>query len=80
MPTIYREAGYRFHFYAQDHLPAHIHVEKDGCSAKFLFDPVRIDRNDGFKARDLALIESMIRRRAKLLEDAWHGHFGTTPQ
>lgn len=77
MPTIYREAGYRFYFYAQDHAPPHIHVEKDGLSAKFALSPVRIVTNDGFKARDLARIEVMVRAQAKLFEDAWHGHFGT---
>lgn len=80
MPTVYREAGYRFHFYSQDHVPAHIHVEKSGRSAKFLLAPVRITMNDGFKARDLAMIESMVRANVRLLEDAWHGHFGTKPE
>jgi hypothetical protein len=77
MPTIDREAGYRFHFYAQDHAPPHVHVEKDGSSTKFLLSPVRVVSNDGFTARDLARIEVMIKVRAKLFEDAWHGHFGT---
>lgn len=77
MPTIHREAGYRFHFYGQDHLPPHVHVEKDGVSAKFLLNPVRTVSNDGFKARDLAYVETMVRLHAKTFEDAWHGHFGT---
>lgn len=77
MPTIYREAGYRFHFYAQDHAPPHVHVEKDGAAAKFVFNPVRIVMNDGFKSRDLARIEIMVRLHARSLEDAWHGQFGT---
>lgn len=79
MPTIYREGGYRFHFYAQDHAPPHVHVEKDGLSAKFLLDPVRVAMNDGFKARDLARLEFMVRTKAEFFEDAWHGHFGTKP-
>lgn len=80
MPTIYREAGYRVHFYAQDHAPAHVHVEKDGCEAKFLLRPVRLLHNDGFKARDLAIIDFMVRRRADRFEEAWHGHFGTSAE
>ncbi|QYE34254.1 DUF4160 domain-containing protein [Polymorphobacter sp. PAMC 29334] len=80
MPTIYREAGYRFHFYAQDHAPPHVHVEKDGRSASFFLRPVRIASNDGFKARDLARLETMVRLSAKTFEDAWHGHFGTTDE
>lgn len=78
MPTIHREAGYRFHFDAQDHMPPNVHVEKDGLSAKFLLRPVRVASNDGFKARDLARLETMVRLGAKAFQDAWHGHFGTT--
>ena len=78
MPTIYREAGYRVYFYAQDHTPAHVRVGKDGCEAKFELRPVRFVSNDGFKPRDLSRIEFMVRVHAKSFEDAWHGHFRTT--
>lgn len=78
MPTIHIEAGFRFHIYAQDHAPPHIHVEKAGSAAKFLLEPVRVVRNDGFNARDLSRIELVIRRHSIVFEDAWHGHFGTT--
>ena len=78
MPTIHRESGYRFYFYARDHEPPHIHVAKDGCEAKFLRRPVRILDNDGFRALDLERIEKMVRLGAKSFEEAWHGHFGTS--
>ena len=76
MPTVHREAGFRFHFYAQDHAPPHVHVEKDGCEAKFRLRPVRMIGNDGFRMRDLARIESMVLEHVEKLEDAWYGHFG----
>jgi len=28
MPTVFREDGYRFFFFSDEHLPEHIHVEK----------------------------------------------------
>jgi hypothetical protein len=30
MVTVYREAGFRFVIYRDDHEPAHVHVVKDG--------------------------------------------------
>ena len=35
MPTILREKGYRFFFYSNEHLPIHIHIEKENKIAKF---------------------------------------------
>jgi hypothetical protein len=35
MPTILQKNGYRFFFYSNDHLPIHIHIEKDDKTAKF---------------------------------------------
>lgn len=47
MPTIWREGGYRFHFYADEgrpREPPHIHVQKGRESAKFwLTLEVRLD-------------------------------------
>ncbi len=38
MPVIFRENGFRFHFFSDegDPLePAHVHITKDGLNAKF---------------------------------------------
>lgn len=37
MPTIFIIFGFRFMFYANDHTPIHVHVIKDGNSAKYSF-------------------------------------------
>ncbi|MFC3713606.1 DUF4160 domain-containing protein [Sphingoaurantiacus capsulatus] len=76
MPSIHREGSYRFFFYAGDHPPPHVHVERDGRAVKFLLRPVRLVLNDGFNARDLAKIERMVQDNVHRLEDAWHGHSG----
>ncbi len=76
MPTIHREAGYRFFFYSQDHAPAHVHIEKDGTAAKFRLNPPGLVRNDGFNARELARIADLVHKHAAKFEDAWYGHFG----
>jgi hypothetical protein len=64
MPTIYRHAGWRFHFYAGDVPPPHVHVEKDGAAARFDLAPVRLTRNDGVRARDLDWLQTMVEARA----------------
>lgn len=77
MPTVYRQAGWRFHFYVGDHPPPHIHVEKDGVAARFSLSPVTLTRNDGVRARDLDWLQSVVEANQTAFEDAWHGHFGT---
>ncbi len=34
MPTVLRKDGYRFFFYSNEHLPIHIHIEKDNKNGK----------------------------------------------
>ena len=77
MPTIHREAGFRFFFFPNDHPPAHVHVEYGGSAARFELNPVRRTSADGMKASDLARAELMVREQAQAFEDRWHGYFGT---
>lgn len=42
MPTILRINGYRFFFYSNEHLPKHIHIEKDSNTAKFNIEVVEL--------------------------------------
>ena len=77
MPTICRQAGWRFHFYSGDHPPPHVHAEKDGAEARFDLIPVRLTRNDGVRARDLDWLQSVVEAREVEFEKAWYGFFGT---
>ena len=53
-PTVLRSGPYRFHFYSQDGgEPAHVHVDRDDCSAKFWLNPVEFEYNFGIQ-RDRA--------------------------
>ena len=41
MPTVLREAGYRFYFYSRENdEPPHIHVEHGDKLAKYWLEPV----------------------------------------
>jgi hypothetical protein len=53
MPTVLLFEGFRFFFFSKEHLPPHIHIEKDGISLKInLLNSIVIE-NQGFKPKDL---------------------------
>ena len=80
MPVVFRENGYRFHFYSNEgdpREPAHIHVMKDGADAKlWLYPQVEFAYNRGFDARTQRWIETIVSARRAEIEQAWHDHFG----
>jgi hypothetical protein len=53
MPTILLKNGYRFFFYSNDHLPIHIHIEKDDKTAKFEIENLELIRSRKFNASEL---------------------------
>lgn len=53
MPTILKHSGYRFFFYVNDHLPKHIHIEKDNKTAKFNFEPLQLVKSRKFNASEI---------------------------
>lgn len=42
MPTLLVQEGFKFFFYANEHLPMHIHVSKGNGFAKIDLEPLRI--------------------------------------
>ena len=61
MPTLFIVFGFRFMFYSNDHEPVHVHVIKDQKhEAKFCVNPVKLIENNGLKASELRLAESVI--------------------
>lgn len=76
MPTVLRWNGYRFYFFSNEgDEPPHIHVDKAGNSAKFWLNPVRLARNIGFAARDLAEVEAKVREQQAEFLEAWNEYF-----
>jgi hypothetical protein len=45
MPTLLLEDGFKFFFYANEHEPKHVHVEKGGDFAKIEILTLRVTRN-----------------------------------
>lgn len=72
MPTVHREKGYKFYFVMFDlNEPAHLHIDKQGKTAKFWLSPVRIARNQGYANQELREIESIINANLQKLLGIW---------
>jgi hypothetical protein len=76
MPTVLRSGPYRFFFYAGDRdEPPHIHVERDDNSAKFWFDPVRLQTSVGFGSKEINRIRKITKENQDKLLRSWHEYF-----
>jgi len=72
MPVAHREKGYRFYFVMFDlNEPAHIHVDKQGKTAKFWLSPLKIAKNHGYRTHELNEIESIIHSNIQKLLSIW---------
>ena len=62
LPTTLRTGPYRIYFYSYDcDVPRHMHVDRDGRSAKYWLDPdVSLEDNHGFRRAELRDIERML--------------------
>jgi len=77
MPTVLRQGPYRIFWYSHEpNEPAHVHVDRDRCSAKFWLEPMGLARNMGFNSRELSRIGIIIESNRTFLLEAWHGYFG----
>jgi hypothetical protein len=79
MPVILRFKGYRFFFYSNEGNPLepiHIHVRAPECEAKFWLQPeILLARNDGFSARDLKELFSVVEQNHTMFVEAWNEYF-----
>ncbi|EJW09841.1 hypothetical protein A33M_0936 [Rhodovulum sp. PH10] len=77
MPTVLREAGYRFFFYSlEGGEPPHIHVESGDNVAKFWLDPVELADAHGFRSHELKRIRLLVIEHRLVFLEAWNAHFG----
>lgn len=73
MPTVLREKGYRIGFYSSEpDEPAHMHVVKAGCEAKFWLGPVQLSWNKGFREAELREIAGILVAHEIELIEAWN--------
>lgn len=79
MPTVLRKGPYRVYFHSHEpNEPPHVHVDMDKLSAKFWLSPVGLARSHGFSARELRLVEGIIRENETKLLEAWNEYFSVS--
>jgi hypothetical protein len=77
LPTVLRSGPYRLFFYAADRdEPAHVHVEREDCGAKFWLDPVYLESSRGFGRVEIRRIGRLVEVNRELLLRSWHEYFG----
>ncbi|MEO5947241.1 MAG: DUF4160 domain-containing protein [Chitinophagaceae bacterium] len=75
MPTILLIKGYRFFFYVNEHLPKHIHVERDNKTAKLELSPVKLVKSKRFSASELKQIRNLVEENLEILIQKWDEYF-----
>lgn len=75
MPTIFREKGYRFFFYSNEHLPVHIHIEKESKTAKFDLENLMFVYSRGFNAGELKEIRKLVMTKTNYFKEKWNEYF-----
>jgi hypothetical protein len=76
VPTVHREAGFVFYFYAEEGTePPHVHADKGNGTAKFWLNPVRLAWTEGLKVTEVRhALRIADQQQTKLLE-AWNEFF-----
>jgi len=68
--------SYRGYFFSHESSePPHIHVDRDGRTAKFWLEPIRLAYNLGFRADELRIIERLVTENAQRSKEAWNDFF-----
>jgi hypothetical protein len=84
VPVVFREAGFRFHFYSREgdpREPVHIHVARAGGDAKlWLYPEVRVAYNRRLTPRELRVVQQIASRRREEIEGEWNAFFAGSDQ
>ena len=78
MPEIFRESGYRFYFYSDDHEPIHIHVERGGGDARFALrgNKAELVYNYGLKTSEVKTAKYLVEQNMDRIVKHWIAYFG----
>lgn len=75
VPTLLRIGPYRFHFYAGDHAPPHVHVTAPGGRAAYSLAPVDLVGSSRYTRQELRVIHRLVViHRIEFLR-RWYEHF-----
>jgi hypothetical protein len=77
MPTLLIWRGYKFRFYASDRYePPHVHIAKDGRSAKVWLRDLEIEYRHGYNDREIADLMTVVTEHQDDWIRAWNDFFG----
>jgi len=78
MPTVKGVSGpYRLFFYSFDcNEPRHVHAQREDSLCKFWLEPLVVAKNEGFSARELGQIRSLVHANMTRITEAWNEHCG----
>ncbi len=72
MPTILMIFGLRFYFFANEHLPIHVHLENADGRAKIALEPeVELVENNGIKPKDIKRAMSIVEQYREEFIGKW---------
>ena len=72
MPTILVIFGLRFYFFANEHLPIHVHLENADGLAKIALEPeIKLVENNGIKPKDIKRAMSIVEQYKEEFIEKW---------
>ena len=74
MPTLLLENGFKFFFYANEHLPMHIHVSRGDGYAKIDLATLAVTENY-FKKAELKQVLEIAERHKSVFIRSWYEYF-----
>lgn len=76
VPTLLVEQGFRFYFFSRENgEPPHVHVDRNGKTAKFWLRKVTCARTRGFTTIELRRIERIITSNRVSFIRKWNEYF-----
>ena len=77
MPTILVIFGLRFYFYADEHLPIHVHLENGDGLAKIELEPeIKLVENKDIKPKDIKRAMSIVEQYKEEFIEKWKEFHG----
>ena len=75
MPSVLRIRGFRFFFFSNEHLPKHVHIEKQNSYAKINLVNLELIENIGFNSKELKEIMKIVELHRSDFIKAWDEYF-----
>ncbi|KAA3600906.1 MAG: DUF4160 domain-containing protein [Calditrichaeota bacterium] len=73
MPTVMRNAEFRFFFYSGDQSESpYVNVEGANSLAKFWLSPVRLEESNGFSRKHLAKVQRIVQENQQHFLTSWY--------